>query len=37
MVILEKPFVSDLMVETLEKNEIPVLKNEMSELRITKG
>ena len=37
MVILEKPFVSDLMVETLEKNGIPVLRNEMSEQRITKG
>lgn len=37
MVILEKPFVSDLMVETLEKNAIPVLKNEMSEQRIANG
>ena len=37
MVILEKPFVSDLMVETLEKNAIPVLKNEMSEQRIPNG
>ncbi len=33
MVILERPFASDLMVETIEKNGIPVLKNEMSELR----
>ena len=37
MVILERPFVSDLMVETLEKNNIPVLKNEMSELRVSNG
>lgn len=37
MVILERPFVSDLMVETLEKNNIPVLKNEMSELRVANG
>lgn len=37
MVILERPFVSDLMVETLEKNDIPVLKNEMSELRVSNG
>ena len=37
MVILERPFVSDLMVETLEKNNIPVLKNEMSEQRIANG
>ena len=37
MVILERPFVSDLMVETLEKNNIPVLKNEMSEQRVANG
>ena len=37
MVILERPFVSDLLVETLEKNNIPVLRNEMSELRVSKG
>lgn len=37
MVILERPFVSDLMVETLEKNEIPVLKNEMAQLRMGNG
>lgn len=37
MVILERPFVSDLMVETLENNGIPVLKNEMSEKRVSKG
>jgi len=37
MVILERPFASDLMVETLEKNRIPVLKNEMSEKRISNG
>ena len=28
---------SDLMVETLEKNNIPVLRNEMAEQRVTKG
>lgn len=37
MVILERPFASDLMVETLEKNRIPVLKNEMSEKRVSNG
>ena len=37
MVILERPFASDLMVETLEKNGIPVLKNEMSEQRVLNG
>ena len=37
MVILERPFASDLLVETLEKNGIPVLKNEMSELRVLHG
>ena len=37
MVILERPFASDLMVETIEKNGIPVLKNEMSELRVKNG
>jgi hypothetical protein len=37
MVILERPFVSDLMVETLEKNNIPVLRNEMSEQRVSNG
>lgn len=37
MVILERPFVSDLMVETLEKNNITVLKNEVSEKRVSNG
>lgn len=37
MVILERPFASDMMVETLEKNSIPVLKNEMSEKRVSNG
>ena len=37
MVILERPFVSDLMVDTLKKNSIPVLRNEMSELRVSDG
>lgn len=37
MVIIEAPFVSDLMVETIEKNGIPVLKNEMSEKRVAHG
>lgn len=37
MVILERPFASDMMVETLEKNSIPVLKNEMSEKRVSTG
>ena len=37
MVILERPFASDMMVETLEKNGIPVLKNEMSEERVLNG
>lgn len=37
MVILERPFASDLMVETLVKNGIPVLKNEMSEQRVWNG
>ena len=37
MVILERPFVSDLLVETLEKNNIPVLRNEMAELRVANG
>lgn len=37
MVILERPFASDMMVETLQKNNIPVLRNEMSEMRITAG
>ena len=37
MVILERPFASDMMVETLEKNNIPVLRNEMSEQRVSKG
>lgn len=37
MVIIEAPFVSDLMVDTIEKNGIPVLKNEMSKNRITHG
>ena len=35
MVILEKPFVSAMMVETLEKNGIPVLRNSISEQRVT--
>lgn len=37
MVILERPFASDLMVETLVKNNIPVLRNEMSEQRVSNG
>jgi len=37
VVIIEAPFVSDLMVETIEKNGIPVLKNEMSEKRVAHG
>lgn len=37
MVILERPFASDMMVETLEKNGIPVLKNEMSQKRVLNG
>lgn len=37
MVILERPFASDMMVETLEKNGIPVLKNEMSQERVLNG
>jgi len=37
MVILERPFASDMMVDTIEKNSIPVLKNEMSEKRISNG
>lgn len=37
MVILERPFASDMMVETLVKNGIPVLKNEMSEERVKNG
>ena len=37
MVILERPFVSDLMVKTLVENDIPVLKNEMSEQRVSDG
>lgn len=37
MVILERPFVSDMMVDTLKKNNIPVLRNEMSELRVADG
>lgn len=37
MVILEKPFVSAMMVETLEKNGIPVLRNSISEQRVTNG
>ena len=37
MVILERPFASDMMVETLEKNSIPVLKNEMSQERVLNG
>ena len=37
MVILERPFVSDLMVDTLKKNSIPVLRNEMAELRVSDG
>ena len=37
MVIIERPFVSDLMLETLEKNNIPVLKNEVSEERVANG
>jgi len=37
MVILERPFASDMMVETLEKNGIPVLKNEMSQERVLYG
>lgn len=31
MIILEKPYVSTPLVEYLEKNNVPVLKNEMSE------
>ena len=37
MVILERPFASDMMVDTIEKNSIPVLKNEMSEKRVSNG
>lgn len=37
MVILERPFASDMMVDTIEKNSIPVLKNEMSERRVSNG
>ena len=37
MVILERPFVSDLMVDTLKKNNIPVLRNEMAEERVADG
>lgn len=37
MVILERPFVSDLMVDTLKKNNIPVLRNEMAEERAADG
>lgn len=37
MVILERPFASDMMVETLVKSGIPVLKNEMSEQRVSGG
>ena len=37
MVILERPFASDMMVETLQKNNIPVLRNEMSEKRVKDG
>lgn len=37
MVIIERPFVSDLMLETLEKNNIPVLKNEVSEKCVSNG
>ena len=37
MVILERPFVSDLMVKTLVVNDIPVLRNEMSEQRVSDG
>ena len=37
MVILERPFVSDLMVDTLIKNNIPVLRNAMAEERVADG
>ena len=37
MVILERPFVSDLMVDTLKNNNIPVLRNEMAEERVADG
>lgn len=37
MVILERPFVSDLMVDTLKKNNIPVLRNAMAEERVADG
>lgn len=37
MVILDRPFASDMMVDTIEKNSIPVLKNEMSEKRVSNG
>ncbi len=37
MVILDRPFVSDMMADTLQKNNIPVLRNAMSELRVSNG
>ena len=37
MIILEKPYVSAPLVEYLEKSQIAVLRNEMSELLVNKG
>ena len=37
MIILEKPYVSAPLVEYLEKSQIAVLKNEMSELLVKQG
>lgn len=37
MLILEKPFVSDTLVRCAIENDLPVLRNEMSELLVAKG